>query len=194
MTTFDDRSTASWTTGRGGHKGTSTSHYRIRSRTEPLIRASIIKSGDFPTHDRTHLKRHDPLPPPGPVTNFKHPSYIQFHTFLLGASLIVFDSFASGRKFRRSEFWRLQHQRRAGEWPTRRKGCDAARARERGAGERRGGNNSRWKYALHTRTLVDHLKPYSCYAPVILYGSAMRETLREAKCRAGWYRRGRQHA
>lgn len=36
---------------------------------------------------------------------------------------------------------------------------------------------SRWKGSLPARTLADQLVPYSCYATMILYGPAMRETL-----------------
>ena len=46
-------------------------------------------------------------------------------------------------------------------------------------------NTSRWDGALPVRNLADRLAPYSCYATVILYGPAIRETLSDVSHRCG---------
>ena len=43
--------------------------------------------------------------------------------------------------------------------------------------EKGGEKTSRWDGVLPVRKLADRLAPYSCYATVILYGPAIRETL-----------------
>ena len=114
---------------------------------------------------------------PDPVTCFKHASYNQLQTFHLedGASLIVLDSFTSGRKSlgEEWEFWRyysVNDVRVNG-----RRVAKDVMLLEQGKGGEVG--NSRWKDALPSRTLADRLAPYSCYATVILYGPAIRATL-----------------
>jgi len=114
---------------------------------------------------------------PDPVTCFKHASYNQLQTFHLenGASLVVLDSFTSGRKSlgEEWEFWRYYSVNDV--WANgRRVAKDVMLLEQEKEGEAR---NSRWKGALPVRTLADRLAPYSCYATVILYGPAIRETL-----------------
>ena len=114
---------------------------------------------------------------PDPVTCFKRASYNQLQTFHLdsGASLVVLDSFTSGRKSlgEEWEFWRYYSVNDV--WVNdRRVAKDVMLLEQENEGEVR---NSRWKGALPSRTLADRLAPYSCYATVILYGPAIRETL-----------------
>ena len=116
---------------------------------------------------------------PDPVTCFKHASYNQLQTFHLedGASLIVLDSFTSGRKSlgEEWEFWRYYSVNDV--WANgRRVAKDVMLLEQEKDGEVR---NSRWKGVLPVRTLADRLAPYSCYATGILYGPAIRETLRD---------------
>ena len=116
---------------------------------------------------------------PDPVTCFKHASYNQLQTFHLenGASLVVLDSFTSGRKSlgEEWEFWRYYSVNDV--WANgRRVAKDVMLLEQEKEGEVR---NSRWKGVLPARTLADRLAPYSCYATVILYGPAIRETLRD---------------
>ena len=120
---------------------------------------------------------------PDPVTCFKHASYSQLQTFHLeaGASLIVLDSFTSGRKSLGEEwdFWRYYSVNDI--WANgRRVAKDVMLLEQEKEGEVR---NSRWNGVLPVRTLADRLAPYSCYATVILYGPAMRETLRDVSQR-----------
>ena len=115
---------------------------------------------------------------PDPVTCFKHASYDQLQTFHLedGASLIVLDSFTSGRKSlgEEWEFWRYHSVNDV--WVNGRRVAKDVMLldQEKGGEEARG---SRWDGALPVRKLADRLAPYSCYATAILYGPAMRETL-----------------
>ena len=116
---------------------------------------------------------------PDPVTCFKHASYNQLQTFHLeeGASLIVLDSFTSGRKSlgEEWEFWRYYSVNDV--WANgRRVAKDVMLLEQDKEDEVR---NSRWEGALPVRTLADRLAPYSCYATAILYGPAIRETLRD---------------
>lgn len=120
---------------------------------------------------------------PDPVTCFKHASYNQLQTFHLedGASLVVLDSFTSGRKSlgEEWEFWRYYSVNDV--WANgRRVAKDVMLLEQEKEGEVR---NSRWKGELPVRTLADRLAPYSCYATAILYGPAMRETLRNVSQR-----------
>jgi len=120
---------------------------------------------------------------PDPVTCFKHASYNQFQTFHLedDASLIVLDSFTSGRKSlgEEWEFWRYYSVNDV--WVNgKRVAKDVMLLEQEKEGEVR---NSRWKGALPTRTLADRLAPYSCYGTAILYGPVMRETLRDVSQR-----------
>ncbi|KAF9651842.1 hypothetical protein BDM02DRAFT_3109939 [Thelephora ganbajun] len=114
---------------------------------------------------------------PDPVTCFKHASYNQLQTFHLedGASLIVLDSFTSGRKSLGEEwqFWRYYSVNDV--WVNDRRIAKDVMLLEQEKEEEV--NNSRWKGVLPVRTLADRLAPYSCYATAILYGPAMRETL-----------------
>ena len=114
---------------------------------------------------------------PDPVTCFKHASYNQLQTFHLedGASLVVLDSFTSGRKSlgEEWEFWRYYSVNDV--WAGgRRVAKDVMLLEQEKEGEVM---DSRWKDALPVRTLADRLAPYSCYATAILYGPAIRETL-----------------
>ena len=115
---------------------------------------------------------------PDPVTCFKHASYDQLQTFHLkdGASLIVLDSFTSGRKSLGEEwkFWRYYSVNDA--WVNGRRVAKAVMLLDQEEGEAK---SSRWDGALPVRKLADRLAPYSCYATAILYGPAMRETLSE---------------
>ena len=116
---------------------------------------------------------------PDPVTCFKHASYNQLQTFHLedGASLIVLDSFTSGRKSlgEEWEFWRYYSANNV--WANGRHVAKDVMLLEQ---ENEGGEKvSRWKGALPVRTLADRLAPYSCYSTAILYGPAMYETLRD---------------
>jgi len=120
---------------------------------------------------------------PDPVTCFKHASYNQLQTFHLedGASLIVLDSFTSGRKSlgEEWEFWRYYSVNDM--WVNgRRVAKDVMLLEQEKEGE---GRSSRWKGALPLRTLADRLAPYSCYATAILYGPTMCETLRDVSQR-----------
>lgn len=114
---------------------------------------------------------------PDPVTCFKHASYDQLQTFHLeeSASLIVLDSFTSGRKSLGEEwkFWRYYSVNDV--WVNGRRIAKDAMLLEQEKGEEV--REGRWKGALPVRTLADRLAPYSCYATAILYGPAMRETL-----------------
>ena len=114
---------------------------------------------------------------PDPVTCFKHASYNQLQTFHLedGASLIVLDSFTSGRKSlgEEWEFWRYYSVNDV--WANgRRVAKDVMLLEQEKGGET---NSSRWKGTLPVRTLADRLAPYSCYSTAILYGPAMRKAL-----------------
>ena len=120
---------------------------------------------------------------PDPVTCFKNASYNQLQTFHLddGASLIVLDSFTSGRKSlgEEWEFWRYYSVNDV--WANgRRVAKDVMLLEQEKEGEAK---ISRWKDALPVRTLADRLAPYSCYATTILYGPAIRETLRDVSQR-----------
>ena len=120
---------------------------------------------------------------PDPVTCFKHASYNQLQTFRLedGASLVVLDSFTSGRMSlgEEWEFWRYYSVNDV--WANgRRVAKDVMLLEQEKEGDAR---NSRWKGALPVRTLADRLAPYSCYATVILYGPTIRETLRDVSQR-----------
>jgi len=120
---------------------------------------------------------------PDPVTCFKHASYNQFQNFYLedDASLIVLDSFTSGRKSlgEEWEFWRYYSVNDV--WVNgQRVAKDVMLLEQEKEGEVK---DSRWKGALPARTLADRLAPYSCYATAILYGPAMRETLRDVSQR-----------
>lgn len=120
---------------------------------------------------------------PDPVTCFKHASYNQLQTFHLedGASLIVLDSFTSGRKSlgEEWEFWRYYSVNDV--WANGRRVAKDVMLLEQGKeGEAK---ISRWKDALSVRTLADRLAPYSCYATTILYGPAMRKTLHDVSQR-----------
>ena len=116
---------------------------------------------------------------PDPVTCFKHASYNQFQTFHLedGASLVVLDSFTSGRKSLGEE-WEFRRYYSVNDvWANgRRVAKDVMLLEQEKEDEVR---NSRWEGALPVRTLADRLAPYSCYATAILYGPAIRETLRD---------------
>lgn len=114
---------------------------------------------------------------PDPVTCFKHASYNQLQTFHLedDASLIVLDSFTSGRKSLGEEwkFWRYYSVNDV--WVNGRHVTKDVMLLEQ---ENEGGvKNSRWDGVLPVRKLADRLAPYSCYATTILYGPAMLETL-----------------
>jgi len=116
---------------------------------------------------------------PDPVTCFKHASYNQLQTFHLenDASLVILDSFTSGRKSlgEEWEFWRYYSVNDV--WANgRRVAKDVMLLEQEKEGEAR---NSRWKGALPVRTLADRLAPYSCYATVILYGPAIQKTLHD---------------
>lgn len=120
---------------------------------------------------------------PDPVTCFKHASYSQLQTFHLedGASLIVLDSFTSGRKSlgEEWEFWRYHSVNDV--WANgRRVAKDVMLLEQEKEGQAR---DSQRKGTLPARTLADRLAPYSCYATVILYGPATRETLRDVSQR-----------
>jgi len=114
---------------------------------------------------------------PDPVTCFKHASYNQLQTFHLedGASLIVLDSFTSGRKSLGEE-WEFRRYYSVNDvWVGgQRVAKDVMLLEQEKEGEAR---DSRWKGVLPTRTLADRLEPYSCYATAILYGPAMHATL-----------------
>ena len=120
---------------------------------------------------------------PDPVTCFKHASYNQLQTFHLedGASLIILDSFTSGRKSlgEEWEFWRYYIVNDV--WVNgRRVAKDVMLLEQEREGEAKG---SRWKGTLPVRTLADRLAPYSCYSTAILHGPTMRETLRDVSQR-----------
>ena len=114
---------------------------------------------------------------PDPVTCFKHASYNQLQSFHLedAASLIVLDSFTSGRKSLGEEwdFWRYYSVNDI--WVNGRRVAKDVMLLEQE--KERGMKDSRWKDILPVRTLADRLAPYSCYATVLLYGPATRETL-----------------
>ena len=115
---------------------------------------------------------------PDPVTCFKHASYNQLQTFHLedGASLIVLDSFTSGRKSLGEE-WEFRRYYSVNDvWASGRRVAKDVMLLEQENEEMK---NSRWKGALPMRTLADRLAPYSCYSTAILYGPAMYETLRD---------------
>jgi len=121
---------------------------------------------------------------PDPVTCFKHASYNQLQSFHLedGASLVVLDSFTSGRKSlgEEWEFWRYYSVNDM--WANgRRVAKDVMLLEQDKEGEAK---TSRWDGVLPIRRLVDRLAPYSCYATAILYGPAMRETLRDISQRS----------
>jgi len=121
---------------------------------------------------------------PDPVTCFKHASYNQLQTFHLenDASLIVLDSFTSGRKSlgEEWEFWRYYSVNDI--WVNgQRVARDVMLLEQEKEGEVK--KDSRWNGALPARTLADRLAPYSCYATAILYGPAMHETLRDVSQR-----------
>lgn len=122
---------------------------------------------------------------PDPVTCFKHASYDQLQTFHLedGASLIVLDSFTSGRKSlgEEWEFWRYYSVNDV--WVNGRRVAKDVMLLEQ---EKEGNTKtSRWDGALPERQLADRLAPYSCYATAILYGPAMCETLGDVSQRCG---------
>jgi len=114
---------------------------------------------------------------PNLVTCFKHASYNQFQTFYLedDASLIVLDSFTSGRKSlgEEWEFWRYYNVNDVWVYG-KRVAKDVMLLKQEKEGETR---NPRWKGTLPTRMLADRLAPYSCYATAILYGPVTREKL-----------------
>ena len=114
---------------------------------------------------------------PDPVTCFKHASYNQLQTFHLedGASLVVLDSFTSGRMSlgEEWEFWRYYSANDV--WVNgSRVARDVMLLEQEKEGEAKA---SRWDGALPVRSLADRLAPYSCYATAILYGPATHETL-----------------
>ena len=122
---------------------------------------------------------------PDPVTCFKNASYNQLQTFHLedGASLIVLDSFTSGRKSlgEEWEFWRYYSVNDL--WVN---GGHVAKDVMLLEQEKEGeAKASRWDGVLPARSLADRLAPYSCYATAILYGPTTRETLSDISQRCG---------
>jgi urease accessory protein len=121
---------------------------------------------------------------PDPVTCFKHASYNQIQTFHLedGASLIVLDSFTSGRKSlgEEWEFWRYYSVNDV--WVN---GSRVAKDVMLLEQEKEGEVKTRWGNALPARKLADRLTPYSCYATAILHGPTIHETLSDVSRRSG---------
>ena len=122
---------------------------------------------------------------PDPVTCFRDASYHQAQTFRLarGASAVLLDWYTSGRRARGEE-WVFAKYYSANEVFV--GGVRTARdvvlldgSPPDGGGDGDGDVDRRGKLLLPRRTLADRMRPYACYATLLLYGPLVQEVVRE---------------
>jgi urease accessory protein len=121
---------------------------------------------------------------PDPVTCFRDAAYHQAQTFHLarGASAVLLDWYTSGRRARGEE-WAFAKYYSANEVFV--GGVRTARdvvLLDGGApdgGDRDGGTDRLGRLLLPRRTLADRMKPYACYATLLLYGPLVQGVVRE---------------
>jgi urease accessory protein len=119
---------------------------------------------------------------PDPVTCFRDAAYHQAQTFRLarGASAVLLDWYTSGRRARGEE-WVFAKYYSANEVFV--GGVRTARdvvlldGAPNGGGD--GDENQRGELLLPRRTLADRMRPYACYATLLLYGPLVQGVVRE---------------
>ena len=118
---------------------------------------------------------------PDPVTCFRDAAYHQAQTFRLarGASAVLLDWYTSGRRARGEE-WVFAKYYSANEVFV--DGVRTARDVVLLDGAPNGDDgdvNRRGQSLLPRRTLADRMRPYACYATLLLYGPLVRGVVRE---------------
>jgi urease accessory protein len=124
---------------------------------------------------------------PDPVTCFREATYHQAQTFRLahGASAVLLDWYTSGRRARGEEWvfakYYSANEVFVGGVRTARDVVllDGAPNRGDGGSDGDGDVNRRGEVILPRRTLADRMRPYACYATLLLYGPLVQGVVRE---------------
>ena len=146
-----------------------------------------------PTNDPTTIQRLDVSIDtggalfllPDPVTCFRDAAYHQAQTFHLasGASAVLLDWYTSGRRARGEEWvfskYYSVNEVFVGGVRTARDVVLLDGAPNRGDGGGDGDVNRRGEVILPRRTLADRMRPYACYATLLLYGPLVQGVVRE---------------
>ena len=122
---------------------------------------------------------------PDPVTCFRDSAYHQTQTFRLarGASTVLLDWYTSGRRARGEEWvfakYYSANEVFVGDVRSARDVVLLDGASNGGDGGGDGDANRRGQLLLPRRTLPDRMRPYACYATLLLYGPLVQDVVRE---------------